>query len=170
MFLNLRVIPEGHSEISGTTELEALKADLPPVDRFVFYRAEIDRKSKDVYLHIWYEGVFELQCSRCLNTYKSKISGDFRLVLKELPGNLAQMSGDDSADFCFDRNQDVIDISAALYDEIMIAVPLKPLCSPDCKGVNISDKEIKIDYGDQIKTEEKIDPRWNELLKLKKRC
>ena len=170
MFLNLRVIPEGHSEISGTTGLEALKTDLPPVDRFVSFRADIDRKDKDIYLHIWYEGTFELQCSRCLNTYKSKISGDFRLVLKELSGNIAEMSEDDGTDFCFDKSQDILDISAALYDEIMIAVPLKPLCSPDCKGVNISDKEIRIDYGDQIKTEEKIDPRWNELLKLKKRC
>lgn len=170
MVLDLREISQGHSEISGKTELESVKADLPPVDRFVSYRVEIDRTGNDIYLHIWYKGVFNLQCSRCLNFYKFKISGDCRILLKERSGNLMSDSGDDGAVFYFGSDQDSVDISAALYDEIMVAIPLKPLCSSDCKGIDIPDKEIRVDYGKGIKGEEKIDPRWNELLKLKKKA
>lgn len=168
MLLNIRVVPEGHSEVSGTTDLAEFCDGLPKLKKPVAFRAEIDRRNEDIYLHIWYNGVFDLQCSRCLNCYESKIEGDFRLILKESIGNTSEESEDDGVDFYFEKDQDTIDLSAALYEEIMIAVPLKPLCSSECKGINISDNGIVIDYGDGTKKEEKVDPRWNELLKLKK--
>jgi uncharacterized protein len=54
-----------------------------------------------------------------------------------------------------------VDISSAVYDEIMTALPLKPLCSEDCRGVEFGGDGGGSGKGDAV------DPRWEALRRLK---
>ena len=43
MIINMQIVPEGHSTLTGTTNLESVKADLPTFLEEISYNAEIDR-------------------------------------------------------------------------------------------------------------------------------
>jgi uncharacterized metal-binding protein YceD (DUF177 family) len=94
-----------------------------------------------------------------------------RVIIKEEEGKHGASLEDDGTDFFFDVNHEVVDISSAVYDEIMTALPLKPLCSQDCRGIEFSgggvsfESVTSVDGGDN---EKPVDPRWEALKKLKK--
>jgi uncharacterized protein len=61
---------------------------------------------------------------------------------------------------------DTINLTDDIRDYALLAIPMKSLCSENCKGLcpncgaNLNDGPCKC-------KEEKIDPRWEPLLKLK---
>ncbi|NLG18094.1 MAG: DUF177 domain-containing protein [Fibrobacter sp.] len=165
MKIDVRNTPEGHSEVTCDSDLESVKADLPAFSDKVKCRAEIDRCGPQIFLHVWYSGTFTIDCSRCLEAFKMPLSGELRLVLKEQPGRSGPSQDEDAVDFYFDSQDDFVDISPAIYDEIMISVPIKPLCSEECKGIRIEEAKS----GEDQTKEKEIDPRWEALMRLKKK-
>ena len=167
MLLNIRNIPEGHSSVQQTTMLEAVKDGLPPFSEAVQCRIQFDRSGSTIYVHVEFEGKFEMECSRCLEKFQAPVFGDVRVVMEETKEKHGRAIDSDMVDFYFDSHHDEIDISSAIFDEIMTALPLKPLCSPDCKGIAVNDPSIEVEFGD-TKKEKAMDPRWEALLKLKR--
>ena len=172
MKIDVRIVPQGHSELKQELLLEEFKDSLPPFSEKILAEADIDRMGETIVVSARFQGAFEMQCSRCLEDYNVNVSGDVRVILKEEYGKFGPSLDDDSGtDFFYDVNHEVVDISSALYDEIMIALPLKPLCSQDCKGIELSDSGISFQteesVSDSVK-EKPIDPRWEALKKLKK--
>jgi uncharacterized protein len=168
MILNIREIPEGHSEISRECELDSIKNDLPPMDGKIKCHGEINRIGADIYMHLHFEGVFLLQCSRCLEDCRSPVSGEVQFSIRELVGKHGKSDDEEEqVDFYYDSNYDQLDVSSAFYDELMIEIPLMPLCSLECKGVEVKDSDISVDLVGNKKIEDRIDPRWDALRKLK---
>ncbi len=59
--------------------------------------------------------------------------------MKEVVGKHGKAEDDEEhVDFYYDPSHDSIDVSSAFYDEIMIEIPIMPLCSKECKGVEIT--------------------------------
>ncbi|MCL2690554.1 MAG: DUF177 domain-containing protein [Chitinispirillia bacterium] len=172
MKIDVRVVPQGHSQLKQDLLLEEFKDTLPPFSEKIRVAAEIDRMGEMIVVSVHFQGVFEMQCSRCLEDYGVTVSGSLRVIIKEEQGKFGPSPDDDSGtDFFFDVNHEVVDISSAVYDEIMIALPLKPLCSDDCKGIELSDSGISFQSEDSVSGNDKelpIDPRWEALKKLKK--
>ncbi len=169
MIINMQILSEGHTTLTGTTNLESVKADLPSLLEEISYNAEIDRMGSTAYVHITFKGVFELQCSRCLNGYPLTINGDFRLVIKERTGNCSMQGDSEDVDFYYDNRHEQVDISPAFFDEIMLSVPLKPLCAESCEGIDIDGlKNVSFGSEDKFPENKTIDPRWEALKKLKK--
>jgi len=168
MILETHLIPEGHSTQHGLADLEKLKEDLPLISRKIECRLEIDRSGSTIFLHVWFTGEFKIECARCLELFPFSVEGDFRVVLKEVSGKSGRSLDDDVADFYFNDRDDKVDLSPLLYEEIQTAFPLMPLCSSECKGINVNDKDISIEYEPGKKEQSKgVDPRWDALRKLK---
>ncbi|NLD98476.1 MAG: DUF177 domain-containing protein [Fibrobacter sp.] len=168
MVIDTRLIAEGHSSLSGTTGLESVKNELPDFSDNINYRAEVDRVGPTIFVHVWFEGLFKLECARCLNEVDFPLSGEFRITIKEQFGKSGQAFDDDAVDFYYDTRQELVDISPAFFDEIMTAVPLMPLCSEDCKGIDISGvKNLNVEYKNVSIVKRETDPRWDALKKLK---
>ena len=155
MIIDIRTIPAGHSVLSQKCGLSAFKDDLPALVLEVTCRAEIDRNGAVLYVHLLFEGSFDLECSRCLNHFPWTASGDIRLVIRERQG---AATDDDIADFFYSSQDFSVDLGPALYEEIMTSLPLKPLCTPECRGIEIRTESEK---------SAAIDPRWEALKKLK---
>jgi uncharacterized protein len=171
MILETRIIPEGRSVISQDTELDAVKADLPEIINKIKCKAEVDRSGQNLYVHLWFEGSFKLECSRCLQSLNYELKGETRVIVRERPGSNGVATDDESADFYFDTRNDQVDLSPAIYDEIMTNLPLKPLCRTDCKGIPVEGVVIELD--DEVTSSrrnvaDEIDPRWEALKRLKK--
>ncbi|MCL2690342.1 MAG: DUF177 domain-containing protein [Chitinispirillia bacterium] len=172
MKIDVRVVPQGRSELKQELPLEEFKDALPPFSEKISACAQIDKMGETIVVSAHFKGAFEMQCSRCLEDYSVDVSGDVRVILKEEYGKFGPSPDDESGtDFFYDVNHEVVDISSAVYDEIMIALPLKPLCSDDCKGIELSKSGISFESGDSVSSDDKeepIDPRWEALKKFKK--
>ncbi len=168
MILSIREIPEGHSKIAQECTLESIKNDLPPMLGKGICQGEINRIGDDIFANLEFEGTFMLQCARCLEDFNSKIKANVRIVIKETTGKHGKAEAQEQIDFFYDSSYDTLDVSSAFYDEIMVEIPIMPLCSEDCKGVEVNDKDINVDSFKKKKNEGEIDPRWEALRKLKK--
>lgn len=168
MIIDMRTVAEGHSTLTGTTELESVRDDLPSVIDNVVYNAEIDRTGPTAFVYVTFRGTFEMECSRCLGNYPLVINGEFRAIVKEKSAQADNVAADDDLEFFYNIHDGQVDISSAFFDEIMIAIPLMPLCSETCKGIEIDGLTGVNTSQQQGSTEEKpIDPRWEALKKLK---
>ena len=79
----------------------------------------------------------ELDCHRCLRTFARPITRNFQQSFTLTPG-------DDTMPI----ENDQIDLAPLLQQEILVGLPIKILCSPDCAGV----PEAAAEYNDDSDT------------------
>ena len=109
-----------------------------------------------------------LECSRCIKEFSYPLSSSFRvdyMPLKEMGKDKEyELKGAD-LDISFYK-EDRIDLTELIKEQILISLPMQPLCSPDCKGLCPKcGKDLKVG---PCKCEIKeIDPRFEILKKLK---
>lgn len=113
-----------------------------------------------------WQGKFE--CSRCLAPYDFANEEEFSLLLyRRAPILQTELSLDrDDLDTYF-YDDPVVPISPIAEERIQMAVPMKPLCSENCRGLcpqcgsdlNVSECGCVVEV---------LDPRWRALQLLKK--
>jgi uncharacterized protein len=82
-----------------------------------------------------------LPCSRCLNPAASAVIACFELsYVRELPQvtdeageEETELSADDLGLIQFDGDE--IDLAEVVEEQVLLALPLHPLCSVDCRGL-----------------------------------
>jgi len=84
----------------------------------------------------------ELQCSRCLEPFKLVVDREFDL--RFLPAGTEEPKSDtddeeievedDDVSLTFYRDEQ-IDLNELLREQFYLALPMKPLCKSDCKGI-----------------------------------
>jgi len=158
MVIDVRLVPEGHSRVEREAELSGYRGDLPPIVGPLMCRAELDRADGVIMVSLRFDGEFEVECARCLKPVTVAVGADMRLVLKEARGRHGPAFDEDGADFFFDMSEGLLDLSPAVYDEIMIALPMMPLCSEDCAGPWVAEVSKPV--------EREIDPRWEGLRRI----
>src|SRR6185369_12071499 len=74
-------------------------------------------------------------CARCLEDYTFPLEREFRVVLtpRAAAGGDAQLSADDMALSTYDGQE--IDVTPLVYEEAILALPTRPLCAEDCRGL-----------------------------------
>ena len=162
MLINIKDIPKGHTVIEQDVTMTEEQIQDTGFAGNVFCRAEIDRIQFQIYIHVSYTCNVKQECSRCLEEIEFPVKGDFDIVLQDRNA-LGKIEDDDSDsfDYYFSERDAEIDMRQSLYEEVMVNLPIKPLCKTDCQGVT--------DYIEKDKgTEEVIDPRWEALKKIKR--
>lgn len=107
------------------------------------------------------------ECSRCLEP----LSFDTEVDLQELfeypatdsRGRQIEAGNDDDEQPKLD--DDLLDLEPVIRDAVLLAMPLAPLCQPECAGLCITCGENLNDVPDHA--HEEIDPRWATLANLK---
>jgi len=84
------------------------------------------------------EAEVELECSRCLKTFKLplsiKIEEEFSRATTEFKGGKENELKEE--DFVYPIEKDnTIDLTEVLRQDLLLAIPIKTLCNPDCKGI-----------------------------------
>ena len=110
-----------------------------------------------------------LECARCLETFSQTLEGDFSLVarLMRRGETVPQYSEDDEEEdsdslVYIPYGEDSLDITEYVHDTSLLAIPLKPVCSEDCKGLcpvcgnNLNKHECGCDR-------KQADTRWRVL-------
>lgn len=110
----------------------------------------------------------ELVCDRCLNAFEVPVELEleetFRPTIDIISGAaLPPVKGEDLATLIDEHH--VLDLSEVVRQGILLAVPMHPICRPDCVGLcpqcgqNLNDGQCDCEL-------ETVDPRWSKLQSL----
>ncbi len=114
-----------------------------------------------------YEG--QLECSRCLAAYPFGSSEEFSLILyprRTRPEGDVELTKDDlDAQFYDDP---VVALSPIAEERVQMAIPMKPLCRPECMGLCAGCGQ-DLNLGACACARETVDPRWEALRALKEK-
>lgn len=131
---------------------------------------EARKEGRDVRIRGSLTAEAEARCDRCLRALTIPVESDFdaRFVPSEVLNDGAEDAElkPDELEFDFYEG-DSIEIDALVRDEILLALPMRLLCSEDCKGLC---PECGADLNEESCACEKkaVDPRWAGLAALKK--
>ncbi|WP_172120813.1 YceD family protein [Actinomyces faecalis] len=143
------------TEVIGVPESSAmvLEASLTSMEDGVLVRGEAD-------LHVHGE------CVRCLRD----LDEDRTVVFDELyflpeAAEAQKAEGDEEADDLFLVGETSLDLEPALRDALVLDLPFRPLCQPDCAGLCPECGE-RLDDLPEDHHHEVLDPRWSALSAL----
>jgi len=100
-----------------------------------------------------------LQCARCLETFSQPID-----LYLETQFGMPRMKPRDSPIFLIGVNG-ILDLSEALREQILLDLPMQPLCKPDCRGL-CPECGKNLNEGPCDCMKEVIDPRLARLKEL----
>ncbi|HEY95100.1 MAG TPA: DUF177 domain-containing protein [Dehalococcoidia bacterium] len=137
-------------------------------DQTVEFTGEVHLMKTD--LGILLKGIFNtnlfLRCSRCLNVFyyplEIKIEEEYFPIMDVNTGVMLP-APEEPGSFTID-DHNIMDISEAIRQYTLMALPIKPLCSQDCSGLcptcgtNLNEKKCDCTI--------EIDPRWEKLNAL----
>ena len=115
-------------------------------------------------------GRLEVPCARCLESVRQEVSRTYDLLYRPLRGQ----KGSDEVSISEAETEigyysgEGMELEDALRERILLAVPIKTLCRPDCKGLcphcgrNLNQESCECH-------EAHADPRWDALQDLKNR-
>ncbi len=142
--LNLKDIFESSDIFEGRYDLSPEEISLPPdlgeirEGVSVFLRITKDKDGYRVFMSI--SGSVELECSRCLAVFNKDISQEMEKHLEGYPSEDHLSLSEEDLEVSFLEDSDTIDLASLVREEIILGIPMKPLCKPDCSGV--SDKSF----------------------------
>lgn len=98
--------------------------------------AELRYQGRDLVLSGSLLVPFEMVCSRCLKNYNADKTVCIDSIFREKAEEVEIEEGlDESSPDLSLYESDRIDIFPLIRDQIYLSIPMKPLCSEDCKGV-----------------------------------
>jgi len=109
-----------------------------------------------------------LSCFRCLAEFDSdqEIEVDLIVRRRDVGGPSDDRVVDSTANEVWIEGPE-LDLGTLLAQELLLEVPMKPLCSEDCPGLCARCGALKGSDRCTCKEEDEVDPRWKVLAKLK---
>lgn len=126
--VNLRLLAEGPVHLDGELPLKDFLGDFQDeLVRFaspVRYDLDVEIDGEAMLIRGKIEADLECDCARCLKTVPGRLEiSDFLVV--------APLEGEDSPE----RDGDFADLTPFVRTDTFLALPTKPLCTPECRGL-----------------------------------
>ena len=140
-------------------------------------RAELIRENRgaremieDIRLVGRFSAEIEVRCARCLDAVGNKIAEEFDLLYRPLG---VDFRGDEvsiskaETEIGYYQGQGLL-LEDALKEQLLLALPVKQLCRPNCKGLCPQcGKNLNVESCDCVTTMQ--DPRWSALEDIRKK-
>ena len=133
-------------------------AELGEVREPIEVLVKITRERNGYRVNLSIIGRVELECSRCLSPFSKDISQEREKHIERYPTEETLSLSPEDLEVSFMEEPDLINLEELVREELILSVPMKPLCRPDCPG---------IDHRTYIFEEEQpTDPRFAILKNL----
>jgi len=125
---------------------------------------------EDIRVRGKYSSEFELQCARCLTAVPESLTGEFDLLYRPS----AVESGADEHSITTSETEigyyqgDGLELEDVLREQVLLSLPARVLCSPDCKGLCPHCGQ-DLNSASCSCTQSSPDPRWSALSELRTR-
>ena len=151
--INLRHLDAHEVKLKGelpAAELEfGVQDEMVRVENPLRYNLTVEKLHEALLVIGSLELILNCQCVRCLNSFKHK------LLLQEWACHLP-LAGEEKVSV----NNDCVDLTPFIREDMLLEFPPHPLCKPDCGGLK-KNKAPKAGGANQSST------AWAELDKLK---
>jgi len=166
--LKMKIIISGIPEEGLDVQLnEAIESE--NISSTVIAQLRIEKLETEVIVSGDLAAEVKLQCSRCLKDFSSKLTIPVNVVyhpVEELKGEDKYEVSHEELDMDF-YSGDELDLSILLKEQLMLNIPMKPLCADLCKGIClVCGGDLNIEKCNCTIT--KTDPRFEGLKKLLK--
>ena len=167
--MQINVAQQLKSPIGSVRDYE-LRAyiDIAGGPRLVEGSALFTRVDRGILVQCNLRTAIDIECSRCLCLFNCpillKIEEEYFPTTDVVSGHRLELP-DKPGCFTIDEHH-ILDLTEAVRQYSLLAVPMKPLCQQDCAGIcpqcgrNLNVESCTCENGG-------IDPRWSVLLKLK---
>ena len=123
------------------------------------------KRSNMMVLDFDIQGFVKTECDRCADEFDLPIKENYRLIVKT--GDIDVGESDDEI-VGISATESKIDVSGYLYEYILLSLPIKRQHSnPEDCNQEVLNKLNNFLVEDEVKEDENIDPRWNDLKKIK---
>ncbi|CAL9438616.1 putative protein [Nocardiopsis dassonvillei] len=117
-------------------------------------------------------GQIAAECSRCLDPLSEDFEAGFQELFRytadeSVPHSEDMEADDDDEDYYLEG--DLLDLEPVVRDAVVLALPLSPLCDPDCPGLCSECGARLADAGPDHGHGDRVDPRWEALRNLAER-
>jgi uncharacterized protein len=141
--ISLKAIPETGREVEIDLGPEwfarwrAEDSSLEFADAHITGLVRLSKHGRDILVRGRLAGHLELACSRCLEAFTAPAATDFDLLLAPGPRAVSPAEEELSrTDLDLDYyTGEVVDLESLLREQIILLVPLKPLCDETCQGL-----------------------------------
>jgi len=133
MIIRVSELEESGLRIDDVAALGPVFTD--PAWRLEAVALEVEPDGSEVFVRGRLKATVEQTCGRCLEVFPSRIDApvDVRLVPKPAGADNVELGADD-LDVDFYEN-DELDVARIVGNEATLALPMKPLCREDCRGL-----------------------------------
>jgi uncharacterized metal-binding protein YceD (DUF177 family) len=107
--------------------------DVRPAAGGLALRGTLEKSGDDFLLRGDLSGALETPCARCLETARITLDVPLAVTFVER-GDAGADDEDDDGDVVFFEGGE-IDLGEELHDEILLAIPINPLCDDACRGL-----------------------------------
>ncbi|MCS1410798.1 MAG: hypothetical protein M2R45_03993 [Verrucomicrobia subdivision 3 bacterium] len=128
--------------------------DLIKVSSSLSYQLSAELHESNILLSGELEQTFQYECARCLKPFEKDI-------LISSWNQIIQLNGENAMPV----DNDCIDLTQALREDILLSLPQHPLCTKDCRGIGNSAGQGIASSEDQLKAEAKSSA-WTVLDQL----
>ena len=124
----------------------------------------------DIRLRGRFAGDFQVPCARCVEAVKIPLAADFDLIFRPVTADTEAPERSITApetEIGY-YQEDSLSLEDVLREQVLLALPVRTLCKPDCKGLcprcgeNRNSKACSCEEGPS-------DPRWEALAGLRGR-
>lgn len=173
MLVDLQKVPAEGQVLDFVVGPSSLTLDIPEIRliRDVAVEGRLSRIDRDAYrVRGRVSTDLRLSCVRCLEPFEMRIDEAVDLTYLPASQNVAPEGEEDRAldeeelDVAFYRD-DEIDIAHMVMEQIVLALPMKPVCRENCQG-------LCPECGSNRNVEpcacvrDEVDPRWESLKSL----
>jgi uncharacterized protein len=97
----------------------------------------LEKHGRDILVRGHLQGHLQLACGRCVENFDAPVDADFDLLMVPGPGpGTGEEEELSASDLDLDYySGETLDLETVIREQIILVVPLKPLCTEDCKGI-----------------------------------
>ncbi len=153
--------------------IEASEGEIQPFDELVTQvgkttlSVSLQKAETEYFCQGQVSATVRVQCSRCAREIELTLDGVTDFIIRTQPADDADDSGAaDDEDYVYAHSMtDTADVTDLVRQALTLALPMKPLCSDDCRGlcpvcrVNLNERSCSC-------ARQQSDPRWDGLRNL----
>lgn len=110
-----------------------LPADLGEITNPVEVDVEVQKEKGGYRFRLSIKGSVVLECSRCLKVFEKDITQTWDVKLERYEGGERVHLRPRDLEVSFYEDEENVSLGDLVREQIILSIPIKPLCSPDCK-------------------------------------
>lgn len=136
--------------------------------------ASVTKAGKKIRVRLSLDFAMIIPCSRCLRETEHHFSESGEFTLIPTPPAMSPEQRLEEEDFTTQFfSGEEIDLAPLVREMVILSVPVKPLCKPDCKGLcpvcGADRNEEGCEHATVAENGEATDSRWSKLRELRNR-